>query len=302
MNGAAIGLLAVALSWIAVTSRTPTPAAADLVSVSVAVDGDSSGSLTSSDFAVAVDGRPVAIAGVMPPPSPLAMVVLLDKTSSMESYGNVDDEVAKSIVPVLRPGDRLRIGGFASRVALAPAFSSSPREIVAAGRAALAFRNEERYGSSPIWDAMDRALSVLEPEEGLRALILVTDGRGTGNHTSFIAAGDRAVSSGIVVHVLSEARPVVLRQNETTAARIRPGVALQEIARATGGTILPADPTPSTELPPAGLSLARFMADLHGRYTLTIPAEGAPGSVHRVEVTMKRAGLTARARRAYRTR
>ena len=102
--------------------------------------------------------------------------------------------------------------------------------------------------------------------------------------------------------MLSEALPVIIRQSETTAARIRPGIALQEIARATGGLILPADPTPTSELPLAGPSLARLIADLHGMYTLAVPADGAAGSVHRVEVKMKRAGLTARARRAYRTR
>jgi len=302
VNAGIVGLVAGAVCCLALTSGGLAPSAAGMVSLHVAVDGDSSGSLTADDFEVAIDGRPAAIASLTAPPSPLTLVVLLDKTGSMETYGNVDDEIGKSVVSVLRSGDRMRVGGFASRVALAPAFSANPRDIIAAGRAALSFRREERYGPSPIWDAIDRALSVLEPENGLRALILVTDGRGTGNHTSLVAAADRAVSSGVVVHVLSEALPVILRQSESTAARIRPGVALQEIARATGGTILPADPAPTTELPPAGLSLARFMADLHGMYTLAIPAEGAPGSVHRVDVKMKRPGLTARARRAYRTR
>lgn len=301
MNAAGC-LLAAAAYALAVIATGPAPPAADQVSLHVAVDGATGERLTKDDFEVAIDGRPVTIAGVTPPPSPLALVVLLDKTRSMETYGEVDEEIEKSIVPVLQPGDRVRVGGIASRLALAPAFSATPRDIVAAGRKALAFRKEERYGPSPIWDSIDAALSVLEPEPGLRALIVVTDGRGTGNRTSFVPVGDRAVSSGIVVHVLSEALPFIIRQNESTAARVRPGVALQEMARSTGGMILPSDPTPTSELPAAGVSFARFMADLHGMYTLTIPAEGAPGSVHRVDVKMKRAGLTPRTRRAYRTR
>jgi hypothetical protein len=302
MNAGIACLAATALCGLALTASGRGQSAAGLVSLHVAVDGVVSGSLTKDDFAVAIDGRPVTIAGVTPPPSPLTIVLLLDKTSSMETYGGIDDEIAKSLVPALQPGDRVRVGGIAGRLALAPAFSANPRDIVSAARTVLSFRREERFGPSPIWDAMDRALAVLEPENGLRALILVTDGRGTGNHISLIAAGDRAVSSGIVVDVLSEALPVILRQSETTAARIRPGVALQEIARATGGLIAPADPTPMSELPPAGPTLAGFIADLHGMYTLAVPAEGAPGSVHRVDVRMKRAGLTARSRRAYRTR
>ena len=278
------------------------PRGADLVSLHVAVDGAASGTLTRDDFEVAIDGRPVAIASVTPPPTPFTLVVLLDKTSSMDTYGDIDDDVDKSLVSVLGPGDRARIGGIASRFALAPTFSANPRDIMAAGRQALSFRREERYGPSPIWDALDRAVAELEPESGLRSVILVTDGRATGNRISLVAAGDRAVLSGVVVQVLSEALPVIIRQSETTAARIRPGLSLQEIARSTGGMILPADPAPTTELPPAGLSLARFIADLHGMYTLAVPSEGAPGSVHRVAVRIKRDGLTARSRRAYRTR
>jgi hypothetical protein len=302
MTAAIARVAAPALCCLALAANEPAQSAAGQVSLHVAVDGPLNGTLTREDFEVAIDGRPVTIAGVTPPPSPLTVVMLLDKSSSMKAYGRVDDEIGKSVVPVLGPHDRMRIGGIAGRLTLAPAFTANPRDIIAGGRAALSFREQERYGPSPIWDAMDRALDALEPEPGLRAVILVTDGRGTGNRASLLDIRDRAAGSGIVVHVLSEALPLVIRQSETTAARIRPGLALQEIARATGGMILPADPTPTTELPPAGLSFARFMADLHAMYTLTIAAEGAAGSVHRVDVKMKRAGLTARSRRAYRTR
>jgi hypothetical protein len=209
--------------------------------------------------------------------------------------------VAKSFVPALQAGDRARFGGIASRFALAPAFSSNPREILATGRAAVTFRREERAGPSPIWDAMERALDAIEPEPGLRAILLVSDGRGTGNRTSQAAVRNRAISSGVVVSVLSEALPVILRQSETTAARVRPGLALEEMARATGGLIAPADPTPSTVLPPAGSTLARFVNDLRGMYTITVPAVGTPGSMHPIDVKIVRPGLTARTRRAYRT-
>jgi len=290
------------LLWL---SSAPASSPPDLVSIHVAVDGPivgSGGALTADEFVVSIDGRPTTIASLTPPPAPLTIVLLLDKTTSMETYGEIDEDVAKSLVPALQPGDRARIGGIAGRLALAPAFSSNPREILAAGRAAVAFRKEDRAGPSPIWDAMDRALDAIDPEPGVRAIVLVSDGRGTGNRTSVAAVGDRAISAGVIVDVLSEALPVVLRQSETTAARVRPGLALEEMARATGGLIVPSDPTPSTVLPPAGSTLVRFVNDLRGMYTIAVPAEGPPGSVHRIDVKINRPGLTARTRRAYRTR
>jgi hypothetical protein len=297
-------LMGGAFSWLLLASA-PAATPDDLVSIHAAVEGSivgTGGVLTKDDFAVSIDGRPVAITSVTPPPTPLTIVLLLDRTISMEIYGDIDDEVGKSFVPALREGDRARLGGIASRVALAPAFSSNPREILATGRAALTFRKEERAGPSPIWDAMDRALDAIEPEPGLRAILLVSDGRGTGNRISLAAVGDRAISSGVIVAVLSEALPMILRQNETTAARVRPGLALEELARATGGLIVPADPTPSTVLPPAGSTLAHLVNDLRGMYTIAVPVEGPPGSVHRIDVKITRPGLTARTRRAYRTR
>lgn len=297
----ALMISACSLLWL---PSVPLSSPNDLVSIHVAVDGPivgTGGVLTNDDFVVSIDGRPAAIASITPPPTPLTILLLLDKTISMETYGEIDDDVAKSFVPALQAGDRARLGGIASRFALAPAFSSNPREILATGRSAVAFRKEERGGPSPIWDAMERALDAIAPEPGLRAILLVSDGRGTGNRTSLAAVGDRAISSGVVVDVLSEALPVILRQSETTAARVRPGLVLEEMARATGGLIVPVDPTPSTVLPPAGPTLVRFVNDLRGMYTIAVPAEGPPGSVHRVDVTITRPGLTARTRRAYRT-
>jgi hypothetical protein len=297
----ALTIAACAWWWL---SSAPASAPTDLVSIHVAVEGPilgTGGVLTQDDFVLSIDGRPAAIASLTPPPTPLTILLLLDKTISMETYGGIDDEVAKSFVPALQAGDRARFGGIASRFALAPAFSSNPREILATGRAAVTFRREERAGPSPIWDAMERALDAIEPEPGLRAILLVSDGRGTGNRTSQAAVRNRAISSGVVVSVLSEALPVILRQSETTAARVRPGLALEEMARATGGLIAPADPTPSTVLPPAGSTLARFVNDLRGMYTITVPAVGTPGSMHPIDVKIVRPGLTARTRRAYRT-
>ena len=303
MTSRLFSCVVVAACWL--TLATARSGENDRVSIHVAVGGGDDGSrgaLSKDDFELSIDGRPTTIASLTPPPTPLTIILLLDRTISMETYGDIEDEVVDGFVPALRLFDRARIGGIANRLALAPAFSSSPRDIIAAARRALSFRKEDRTGPSPVWDALDRAIEVLEAENGLRAILLVSDGRATGNRSSASAVGDRAVSSGIVVDVLSEALPMILRQNETTAARVRPGLALQGIAQATGGLIVPADPTPSTQLPPAGPSLAGFVSDLRGMYTIEVAAAGPPGSVHRIDVKIKRAGLTARTRLAYRTR
>ena len=291
------------VSCLMITSARQEPSRQDLVLIHVAVSGNESGTpLTSDAFEVVVDGNPVPLIYLRPPPTPLSIVLLLDKSASMAMYGDIDEEIGKSLAPALNAGDRARVGGLANKLVLAPAFSSDMREVVSAGRKAVSFRKEDKFGASPIWDAMDQTVEQLEAENGLRAIILVTDGKATGNMKSLLTVADRAVFAGVVVDVLSESRPMIIRQSETMAARIRPSLPLELITRVTGGTIVPEDPEPNMELPAPGPIIKKFVDDLHAMYTLGIAPSGPSGSLHRIGIRMTRQGLTARARSAYRTR
>jgi len=291
------------VSCAMITSERQEPSRQDLVLIHVSVSGNEGGTpLTADDFEVVVDGDPVRLIYLRPPPTPVSIVLLLDKSASMEVYGDIDEEIGKSFAPALKAGDRARVGGLANRLVLAPAFSSNPKEVVSAGRTAVSFRKEDKFGASPIWDAIDQTVDELASEEGLRAIILVTDGKATGNTKSILTVADRAVFAGVVVDVLSESRPMIIRQSPTMAARIRPSLPLELVARVTGGTIVPEDPGPNMELPEPGPIIKRFVDDLHAMYTLGIAPSGPSGSFHRIEVRMKRPGLTTRSRGAYRTR
>jgi hypothetical protein len=275
----------------------------DLVLIHVSVSGNESGSpLTADAFEILVDGKPVPLVDLKPPPTPLNIVLLLDKSASMEVYGDIDEEIGKSFAAALKTGDRARVGGLANRLVLAPAFSTNPKEVVSAGRTAVSFRKEDKFGATPIWDAIDQTVAQLESQDGLRAIILVTDGKATGNTKGILTVADRAVLAGVVVDVLSESRPMIIRQSETMAARIRPSLPLELIARVTGGTIVPENPDPYMQLPEPGPIITKFVDELHEMYTLGIAPTGPSGSSHRLEVRVKREGLTARARSAYRTR
>ncbi len=70
-----------------------------------------------------------------------------------------------------------------------------------------------------------------------------------------------------------------IRQDAETGVRVRPGVALEWIADATGGRylrdqLIPAEPGPVLE---------RLLADLHERYTLGFTPPVADGKMHDLE-------------------
>jgi hypothetical protein len=126
-------------------------------------------------------------------------------------------------------------------------------------------------------------------------VLLVTDGRGTGNRLGAEEASARAVLAGVTVNVLGADFDMTIRQDATTGVRVRPGIALQFIANTTGGLYLQdnaAAPTP-------GPLLERLLADLHGRYTIGFTAPVPDGKPHQVNISVKSTGLTPRARRSY---
>ena len=274
-----------------------------LVPIHVAVTGPEGAvpGLTKNDFEVSIDDKVRTIEQFSAPPSPLSVALLIDVTASMSFYTDLRGEIGKSFAPALLPADRARVGAIGARLVLAPRFSSNRREIIAAGRAAASVRKEDRAGPSPIWDAVDGTLRALENEPGVRGLILVTDGKATGNSVSSISLVQHAVAAGVVVQVLSEARPTVIRQSGTSFARVRSGLLLQELAKQTGGLYVPDDPPASGVLPPAGPLITRFVNDLRAMYTLAVAAEGPGGSAHRVSIVVKRPGLSVRTRRAFLT-
>jgi len=163
-------------------------------------------------------------------------------------------------------------------------------------------------GASPAWDAVDAAVTALESEPGRRAIIMVTDGRSTGNVHSLDETILHAVAADVCVYVVGEAQEQMIRQSETGAARVRPAAFLESMAEMTGGAyaavfgpepLRPARSDAGAVKRWVGRVLARLVDDLHSTYTLGFFATAHDGQVHRLEVRVRKPGLTVRARHGY---
>jgi VWFA-related protein len=255
--------------------------------------------LTAADFEVLVDGRPRPIESFVAPPAPLTLLLLVDVSDSMAVYADTDP-IVDAFAESLLAGDQALVGGVAGRLQLASAFSSTKRHVISNARTALNFEKDEKFGPSPIWDALDGAAAVLEKRSGRRGIIFITDGRGTGNRLSSVTAVERVFYAGITVQVLTEARTLLIRQDNETAVRVRSGLMLQELARLTGGLCLP-EYKPDLVLPKPGPVITQLVKDLRDMYTLAVLPEGEAGSRHKIEVRVKRPNVSVRARGGYRT-
>jgi VWFA-related protein len=303
VTGVRSGVAALVGALGVVIAAAPHPATLERIEVAVRTPyGSTIAELTKEDFALFVDGKPTEIQRFTAPPAPITIAFVFDQSASMSTYVDVDERIERAIVSSLTAEDRALIGGVANRLVLPAAFLPPGRQLIAEGRQALRVRKEDRFGPSPIWDAVDEAIRRLAPASGRRGLVLVSDGRATGNTVASTDAVARAVESGVVVQVLTEGQTMFLRQDKDSLARVRPTLMLEELAARTGGLSLPADPKPSAPLPPADAALGRLIHDLRQMYTLEIAPQGPPGSFHRVDVQVKRPGTAVRPRACYRTR
>ena len=128
----------------------------------------------------------------------------------------------------------MQAGSFAKQIKIGPPIVNDQRSLQAAIGKALDLPKADTFGPSAIWDAVALAVETLKNAPGRRAIILLTDGRATGNRLDVEAVAARAAAAGVLVNVVGEDSEIVLRQDANTGVRVRPGVALEFIANATG--------------------------------------------------------------------
>ncbi len=273
------------VSWLAVAlaaapRQSPAP---PLVLVDVAVenaDGQPLTDLTKADFAIAAGGATPPIeffaAG---PEQPLSLVLLFDASASVNHVTRRDDgrkSIETWFVPRLTPRDRVHVGSFARQIAIGPPLAGNPKELLPVIRKALDPRAADTYGPSPIWDAVAAAVETLATTEGRRAVLLLTDGRATGNRLSMEEAAALAAAAGVAVSVVGEDWEMTIQQDAQTGVRVRPGVALERMANITGG-LYPAGSDHSARARSDPRSLARGAArTLHAGVRAADPRRQTP--------------------------
>jgi hypothetical protein len=138
-----------------------------------------------------------------------SMVVLFDVSASMRLGPREADAllgaVHDGLLARLAPGDRVRIGAFASEIRLSP-LDSPGDDAMDVLRAALTGEPEWRYGPSRLWDAVDMASAAIANDPGQRVVVLVSDGEASGNelNRAEVAANLRARAVDLwVIHVVN---------------------------------------------------------------------------------------------------
>jgi Ca-activated chloride channel family protein len=159
-----------------------------------------------------------------------------------------------------------------------------------------------------LWDAVDSTLTALAPLGGRRLILLLTDGMDTASQAMPEGVLARSRANEIMVYVVQfrsspqanmaeyPTAPTASEVfGEDFARRMRTSPAyVARLAQQTGGghfTLGAFDDVNAT--------FSQVMQELHFQYVLGFSPAVADGRLHRLEVRVRRPGLTVRARQGY---
>jgi VWFA-related protein len=234
--------------------------------------------LTIRDFTVLEDGQVRPISQFESGPKTVALSVLVDESPSASDARARTQAAAREMVRNLRPGDLASIGAFASKVSLDSALTGDP-DVLMRHVQALAPVGK----GTALWDAIDAGISAIDPAGGRRVVVVLTDGVDNASSRNAAAVRDRLTRSGAMLYVIG------FKGREG-----RPGKALQEMARQTGGSYVELGGRDSVEK-----GIRQVMNELHHQYLLGFSPSHLDGRVHSLAVRVSRRGLTVKSRSSY---
>ena len=254
----------------------------DTVSIYATVsdnDGRLVPDLVKDDFTVLDNGTPREITLFSSDIQPITVVIMLDMSGSMFPRFLRLRTSTVSFVDALLPHDRAQIGSFGDEIAISPHLTGD-KDLL---RRVL--RNELwPMGGTPIWNALDAAMTALASESGRRVVLTITDGRNMCNLPRCLKPGDverRAVREGFMLYAIGMDGTGLDGE-------------IMTMAEETGGGhfALPVGADLSA-------TFARVAEELRRQYLIGFSPAAVDGKLHRVDVNVGRPGMKVRARRNY---
>lgn len=241
--------------------------------------------LAEADFELLDNGKPVTISAFSNEPQPFTAVVMLDTSASMTEHLKLLNQAAEQFLLRLLPVDRAQVGAFNDKLQLSGEFTSD-RDALIAALDELQFGNATR-----LWDATAFSLDALKGVDGRRVILLFTDGDDTGSRVRFGDVQNRARDEEVMVYTIGLS---VNYFNGVRQVQTRPDRSLRRIAEETGGghfELQKSDLLSST--------FTRVSQELRSQYLLAFAPDNLDGKVHKLDVRVKRPGVSVRARRSY---
>jgi Ca-activated chloride channel homolog len=245
--------------------------------------------LLQEEFEVYDNGKPQTLTNFISEVTPFTAVVMLDTSGSMTLNLDLVKDAAEQFLIRLLPQDRAKVGAFNDKIQVLPkddAFTNNRDRLIRMLKNDLQFGNGTR-----LWDAVYESLGHVEGEEGRRVVLVFTDGADSASQLGLDDVLTRARDKDTMIYAIGMQSEFF---NGQSRVRTRPDRGLRRLAEETGGGYF--ELTKKDEL---GSTFTRVAQELHSQYVLGFSPAALDGKIHKLEVRVKRPGLTARSRKSY---
>ncbi len=239
--------------------------------------------LVSEDFAILEDNKPRKVELFQSESLPITVVVMLDTSGSMTLAIDEVKAGAEQFLLRLLPTDKGMVGAFNDKIQFTSSAFTNDRDSLVSSLKELDFGYPTR-----LFDAIDASMEQLKGIEGRKVVLVFTDGEDTASRLGNGAVVDRARAEGVMIYGIG------LRTQVPGMPASRPDRGLKRLADETGGGYF--ELKSNTELTS---TFTRVAQELHSQYVLGFSPERLDGKVHKLDVRVKKPGMTARSRKSY---
>jgi len=243
--------------------------------------------LQQDDFEVLDNGKPQQITVFENKPTPITTTVMIDTSGSMTTALDLVKQGAEQFLLRLLPEDQAQVGAFNDKIEFHPesSFSSNRDELV------RSLRDLDFGYPTRLYDAVDESITHLENADGRKVVVVFTDGDDTASKVGLGKVMDRAREKDVMVYAIGLVNDYF---NGQQRVRSQPDKGLKKLAEETGGGYFELKRTADLNQ-----TFTRVAEELHSQYVLGFSPEALDGKIHKLDVRVKKAGMTARARKSY---
>ena len=244
--------------------------------------------LVQEDFEILDNGEVQTVNVFSNQPVPITTTVMIDTSGSMTTALELVKDGAEQFLLRLLPHDKAQVGEFSDKIKFHPGSFIDDRD-----RLVYLLKNDLDFGyPTRLYDAVDESIERLEPMDGRKVVLVFTDGDDTASTKSNLnKVMDRARAKDVMVYAVGLVNTYFDGQKQTTS---KPDRGLKKLAEDTGGGYFELKRTADL-----GETFTRVAQELHSQYVLGFSPETLDGKVHKLEVRVKKGGMSARARKTY---
>jgi Ca-activated chloride channel family protein len=247
--------------------------------------------LVRDDFEVYDNGKLQAVTQFDNQATPITVAVMLDTSGSMTLALDHVKQAAEQFFIRLHPEDAAKVGAFNDKIEIHPSqgapFTNNRDQLIR-------LMKELDFGyPTRLFDALNFAMEQLQGVDSRKVVLVFTDGEDTASKLGSGDVLDQARVEEVMIYAIGLETEMNL---DGRRVRSSPDRALRRLAEETGGGHFILRVNEKDKL---NETFTRVAQELHSQYILGFTPQALDGKVHKLEVRLKKPGLTARSRKSY---